>query len=502
MLGNRIKELREEKGLSQKELAKAIGAKTGEIAEWESGETEPTLQYLDKLTSVLDVSYDSLLNENVGTSEKQISSSKTTTNNLTTEETNDNNTEIVEDKKQSKSVEISKKPKKKPIIITIIIFVVLAVCFLLYFFAFHSTPFSKNTNEISKAENSVVKICCYGIDGSESATGSGFVYNDDKTIMTNYHVMTEAYTCKISTNKDISYEVDKIVAYSKEKDIAVLSLKESTELTPLTLGDSDLINKGETITAIGSPLGIKNVVSDGVLSGRIPEKNMEVLQFTASISNGSSGGALFNEKGEVVGITYASYAEGQNLNLAIPINEANAVYNNRQEEYLANSICLIEHPYFSNKNLFDQAQKTTLGQIASNHEYYEYNNTNNYVFDATVSSILDGQYIYIYTDNSVSKNYDYDNSNFESEDFENNHLIRIEIDKIKKDNMDNDIAPGDKIRIIANKIIYNERGEIDEFDGTEFTFEKWKQIKDGEGQEYIATLNRVGCWPVIIYKLN
>ena len=59
----------------------------------------------------------------------------------------------------------------------------------------------------------------------------------------------------------------------------------------------------------------------------------------------------------------------------------------------------------------------------SNHEYYEYHDTKKYVFDATVSSVLDGQYIYIYTDNFVSKNFDYDNSSFESEDFEKQYDI-------------------------------------------------------------------------------
>ena len=501
MLGDKIKELREEKGLSQQELAKAIGAKTGDVAEWESGETEPNLQCLNKLTTALGVSYDSLLNENINTDEEQMRPSETTTNNTITEGTNDTNSENIEAKKQLKPAGISKKSTKKPIFIVLIIFLVLAVCFLLYFFVFRSTPFSKNTDEISKAENSVVKICCYGIDGSESATGSGFVYNDDKTIITNYHVMTEAYTCKISTNKDTSYEVEKIVAYSKEKDVAVLSLKESTGLTPLTLGDSDLVNKGETVTAIGSPLGIKNVVSDGVLSGRLPEKNMEVMQFTAAISNGSSGGALFNEKGEVIGITYASYVEGQSLNLAIPINEANNVYNTKKKENPANAICVIEHPYFTSHNeyIFKEAEKVTLSQLSLNPE--SYSKHENLAFDATASSILDGENIYIYTENYVSKNYEYDNSSFESNDFESNHLIRIDITEIKKENMDNDIVPGDKIRVFG-QLRYNQRGEVDRFNGIGFTYDVYKQLKEGQGEEYLATLNRVGFKPTIIYKVN
>jgi hypothetical protein len=138
--------------------------------------------------------------------------------------------------------------------------------------------------------------------------------------------MTSAYTCKISTNQDISYEVSKILCYSKEQDIAILQLAKDTGLQPLTLGDSSIIKKGETVVAIGSPLGIKNTVSTGVLSGRLMEDGMDVLQFTAPISSGSSGGALFDNNGNVIGITYASYIDGQNLNLAIPIELAENLY--------------------------------------------------------------------------------------------------------------------------------------------------------------------------------
>ena len=87
--------------------------------------------------------------------------------------------------------------------------------------------------------------------------------------------------------------------------------------------------KGETVTAIGSPLGIKNTVSKGNLSARIMQDGYDVLQFTAPISNGSSGGALFNEKGEVIGITFASFVEGQNLNLAIPIELVDNLYQSK-----------------------------------------------------------------------------------------------------------------------------------------------------------------------------
>lgn len=96
----------------------------------------------------------------------------------------------------------------------------------------------------------------------------------------------------------------------------------------LKAGNSKGLKKGEDVVAIGSPLGQKNTVSTGVLSGRWYNdvSGVDELQFTAPISQGSSGGALFNNGGEVVGITSATLSNGQNLNLAIPIEEVIALY--------------------------------------------------------------------------------------------------------------------------------------------------------------------------------
>ena len=231
--------------------------------------------------------------------------------------------------------------------------------------------FSEDTAAIEAADASVVTIFCYDHEGELTATGSGFIAFDGKTVITNYHVMTSAYTCKISTNQDISYEVTQIMRYSEDHDIAILTLAKDTGLQPLKLGDSTTIKKGETVVAIGSPLGIKNTVSTGVLSGRLMELNMEVLQFTAPISSGSSGGALFDDHGNVIGITYASFVDGQNLNLAIPIELADILHGIREQPVDVSAIYLIDHPHVAYLDDYKNVPVVTLYDLKHNPKKYD-----------------------------------------------------------------------------------------------------------------------------------
>lgn len=116
-----------------------------------------------------------------------------------------------------------------------------------------------------------------------------------------------------------------VIAYDAEKDIVILHTDAKTGLDPLPLGDSSAMERAEKVIAIGSPLGLINTISIGLYSGTIKDERV-YLQFSAPISEGSSGGALFNNRGEVVGITSASFTRGQNLNLAIPIEAAKELY--------------------------------------------------------------------------------------------------------------------------------------------------------------------------------
>ncbi len=316
-------------------------------------------------------------------------------------------------------------------------------------------PFSKNTAAIEKAESSVVKIYCYDHNGNESATGSGFFLYDDRTVITNYHVMENAYSCEISTSANNTFSVESILAYSKNCDLAILRLSRSTGLRPLEPGDSGAIKKGSPVTAIGSPLGIKNTVSQGILSGRITEGSMEVLQFTAAISSGSSGGALFDDTGNVIGITYASYADGQNLNLAIPIEKATELFSRKGTEQEPSAIYLKAHPHLPYLADYADALEVTLAQLQSDPYRYDGKIIKIHAF---VSSLAQGGLRYITDLEHVSGNFDSDNSFYDNTDFETHPYIYTTGTKECKYE-EKELTPGDAI-VVIGKFVYLEKGDL------------------------------------------
>jgi Tfp pilus assembly protein PilF len=120
------------------------------------------------------------------------------------------------------------------------------------------------------------------------------------------------------------FPVDAIFALDSEADVAILKVS-GRGLPALRLGDSDKISVGETVVAIGSPLGFENSVSTGIVSGIRRQGDHVAIQTTAPISPGSSGGPLLNEKGEVIGVTTSSVSAAQNINFATAINEVKTV---------------------------------------------------------------------------------------------------------------------------------------------------------------------------------
>jgi hypothetical protein len=118
-----------------------------------------------------------------------------------------------------------------------------------------------------------------------------------------------------------TYDQVRIVATDQRRDIAIIQIA-GFGLPVLELGNSDSVQSGAQIVSIGSPLGLENTVSTGVISGRRILEGFNVLQITAPVSSGSSGGPVLDVNGLVIGIAAATISEGQNLNFAIPINYA------------------------------------------------------------------------------------------------------------------------------------------------------------------------------------
>ncbi|MGA1842027.1 MAG: DegQ family serine endoprotease [bacterium] len=160
-------------------------------------------------------------------------------------------------------------------------------------------------------------------DLKQKSLGSGFIIDKDGYILTNNHVVKDAEDILVTLSDENEYTA-KIIGSDEDMDVALLKIDAKEDLPIATLGDSDVLQIGEWVVAIGNPFGLEHTVTAGIVSakwraiGQGPYNSF--IQTDASINPGNSGGPLFNIKGEVVGINSAIVAEGQGIGFAIPIN--------------------------------------------------------------------------------------------------------------------------------------------------------------------------------------
>jgi tetratricopeptide (TPR) repeat protein len=170
-------------------------------------------------------------------------------------------------------------------------------------------------------DNSAAVVVVVSIDdtGRVVGQGSGFIVRDDGAVVTNYHVINMAKDIKIKMGYKVR-DVEGLLHVDAENDLAILKV-EGKDYPKVKLGDANKAKVGEKVYVIGSPQGLENTISEGILSGiREIDAQRKILQMTAAISPGSSGGPVFNSRGEVVGIATFLIADTQNLNFALPIN--------------------------------------------------------------------------------------------------------------------------------------------------------------------------------------
>ncbi len=193
--------------------------------------------------------------------------------------------------------------------------------------AAQSAPPRKDIPAIAKAANGAVVTIITANADKPIAQGTGFLVSADGMIVTNYHVIENGNVAIVKFPDGSTFPVDGLLAADKVRDLAVIKIHGKNFQT-LTLGNSDRIQIGEEVVAIGNPhgfeLGLELTVSNGILSAVRPDKvaGGKLLQVTAPITHGSSGGPLFNMMGEVIGITTAGFEDAGNLNFAIPVNDA------------------------------------------------------------------------------------------------------------------------------------------------------------------------------------
>jgi S1-C subfamily serine protease len=179
--------------------------------------------------------------------------------------------------------------------------------------------FGQTSVEIAKKGiKSTVSIVALDKISQPLGYGSGFII-DNETVVTNVHVIEGCNSAYVLINgQEKKYSVNGYLAIDKTNDLVILKV---TGLigSSLTLGSEMYPEIGEKIYAIGNPKGLNGTFSEGIVSGIRTISTNQALQITAPISPGSSGGPVLNSEGLLVGIAFASYTEGQNLNFAIPV---------------------------------------------------------------------------------------------------------------------------------------------------------------------------------------
>ena len=158
----------------------------------------------------------------------------------------------------------------------------------------------------------------------ESSQGSGVLIDDLRTIVTNVHVVEGSKEVKILFPDGQEFFVNGYVSADENRDLVMIRLPKNVKgISPVPLNIDNAIMIGQNVVAIGNPQGLVNSVSEGIISGiREFEPGTRVLQTTAALSPGSSGGGLFNRSGQLLGVTTFLHRNGQNLNFAFPMEYA------------------------------------------------------------------------------------------------------------------------------------------------------------------------------------
>lgn len=195
-----------------------------------------------------------------------------------------------------------------------------------------SDVYETNVNSVVGITTSITSTNSFGFRTQAAASGTGFILTEDGYILTNQHVIEDADSITVTMYDGTSYTAE-LIGFDESNDIAVLKI-EASGLPAVTIGDSDSLRVGDSVIAIGNPLGeLTFSLTHGVISALDREvtlsskTTMELIQTDCAINSGNSGGPLFNLYGEVIGITNAKYSSSSsgeasidNIGFAIPIN--------------------------------------------------------------------------------------------------------------------------------------------------------------------------------------
>ena len=208
-----------------------------------------------------------------------------------------------------------------------------AVLILVLFYLVYNSIGAGNISErLNISSNSVVTIYSYDSNNKFIGYASGFFVNSDGYIVTSQHVVEGAARSFAIYKENENLNIDSMIANDPIRDIAVLKVR-AVDTPALRLGNSDKVDVGNEIYTIGAPQGLLNTVSKGIISQIRYSKGIKYIQIDAPISPGSSGGPLLDRNLDVIGVNFAYFKEGQNLNFAIPVNYIKALLKKSKVEY-------------------------------------------------------------------------------------------------------------------------------------------------------------------------
>ena len=184
--------------------------------------------------------------------------------------------------------------------------------------------------ELEAAAASVLKLETYDATGQRICSGSGFIAFDRRFLITARHVVVNMDHLTATMDWGETFEVREVIAVDSDQDIAICRIPEGIEMAPLTVSDT-IVTRGEKVAAIGSQFGVVNLITTGMLSGYWTSGDIDRILFTAPVASGSSGGPVFNSRGEVIGVVSGTYDGGQNLNFAVPIQRVYTLIESEME---------------------------------------------------------------------------------------------------------------------------------------------------------------------------
>jgi S1-C subfamily serine protease len=241
---------------------------------------------------------------------------------------------------------------------------------------------------------SVVLLVMQDANGQPFSLGSGF-FIADGVIVTNLHVVRGSSSGQVKmVGQTRTYPIRGVVGIDANADIVLLEVR-GANAPSLELSQGTDLAVGDVVYAVGNPEGLEGTFSQGIVSGFRGTGPDKLLQITAPISPGSSGGPIVNSRGEVVGVAVATFKEGQNLNFAVPASFVVPLLKDMGKPRPFSSVAEVQGdaktaPVFSSES--------TQGVIGTDFRWIDYNNASFAVLNQTGSAVRDVHFLVVFFD--------------------------------------------------------------------------------------------------------